>query len=600
MSEVSRRQFLVGAGIAALGGSSLVMSGCAGGTQETSDRAVSGTGSSVGKGGKVELEVIIEDGVLQRVNVLRSAESKGVGTRAIQILSDLMVSGQTLNIDTVAGATLSSGAFKLAVADALDDAGEDSADWKKRAKVVTELPEDLATSYDVIVVGSGGAGYATAITAAQSGRNTLMVEKLGITGGDTILSGGAISVPGNWFQKRDGIEDSVEKLAHDMLVGGDNIGDPALVQVIAEGAYGAMEWLTFEGGVAWQSYEQFFGGHSVARSLVPAGQEGSELITKLDKRSTEIDGLTIVCNMKAEELLTDASGAVCGIRATDTIGGQEFTFDAKAVVLACGGFGSNVEMRVKYNPAMDESILSTDSIGATGDGLVMASAIGAGLIDMQYIQTYPTCDVETGGLLYVGNMRLNQKAICVNREGDRFVEELERRDVISNAVTKQTDGVGYMVFNQAEVDSTQVFQVNASEVENLTSRGKLVKGDTLEEACAPFGIDAAELQKTIDKWNGFCAAGKDTDFNYRGKLNAIDGGPYYIMVFKPSVHYTMGGLHINPDAQVLDEAGTPIPNLFAAGEVAGHKMGDNRLGSCSIADVFVFGRVAGANASATI
>ena len=419
-----------------------------------------------------------------------------------------------------------------------------------------------------------------------------MIEKLGITGGDTILSGGAISVPNNYFQRRDGIEDSVEKLAEDMLVGGDNIGDPELVQVIAEGAYDAMEWLTFEADVAWQPYQQFFGGHSVARSLVPYGQEGSEIIVKLDKRCKEVDGLTIVRNMKAEELVVE-SGVVTGVKATHTLSGDPYTFKAKHVILATGGFGSNVEMRVKYNPKMDESILSTDSVGATGDGISMAEAIGANLIDMQYIQTYPTCDVETGGLLYTGNMRLNQNAICVNKEGKRYVEELERRDVISEATTQQTDGVGYMVFTQEQVDKTGVFNANKSEVENLLAREKMVKGDTLEEACKPFGIDAAELQKTIDTWNGYCAAGKDDDFNYRGTLNPINEGPYYVIVFKPSVHYTMGGLHINPQAQVLDDAGEPISGLMAIGEVAGHKMGDNRLGSCSIADAFVFGRRAG-------
>ena len=157
------------------------------------------------------------------------------------------------------------------------------------------------------MVGAGGAGYAAALTAARNGSSVVMIEKLGITGGDTILSGGAISVPNNYFQRRDGIEDSVEKLAEDMLVGGDNIGDPELVQVIAEGAYDAMEWLTFEADVAWQPYRQFFGGHSVARSLVPYGQEGSEIIVKLDKRCKEVDGLTIVRNMKAESSSSKAA-----------------------------------------------------------------------------------------------------------------------------------------------------------------------------------------------------------------------------------------------------------------------------------------------------
>ncbi|WP_283170780.1 flavocytochrome c [Curtanaerobium respiraculi] len=596
MAQLSRRNFLAGSMVAAAGGASLVLGGCSTAKPSTAKSGqVAGSGSATGKGGELVVETVLENGTLLHINVQKSQESFGVGTEAMDILNQLIVDGQTLNVDTVSGATISSMAFISAVSAALDNAGESSSKWKKRDKAAPELPSDIPTDVDV-VVGSGGGGYATALTAARKGSKVVMIEKLGITGGDTILSGGAIAAPNNYFQRRDGISDSAEKLAHDMLVGGDNIGDPDLVKVIAEGAYDAMEWLTFEADVAWQPYQQFFGGHSVARSLVPYGQEGSEIIVKLGKRCKDIANLTILRNMKAESLITTGN-AVTGVKATHTLTGDTYTFNAKHVVLATGGFGSNVDMRVKYNPKMDSSILSTDSVGATGDGITMAEAVGANLIDMQYIQTYPTCDIETGGLLYTGNMRLNQNAICVNKEGKRYVEELERRDVISEATTKQTDGVGYMVFTQEQVDNTGVFKANKSEVENLLARGKMIKADTLSDACEPFGINSSELEKTISSWNEYCKAGEDPDFKYRGKLNPINNGPYYIIVFKPSVHYTMGGLHINPQAQVLDASGNPIPGLMAVGEVAGHKMGNNRLGSCSIADVFVFGRLAGESVS---
>ena len=529
---------------------------------------------------------------------MKSRESYGVGTAGIDVLSDLIVKNQTLNVDMVTGATVSSMAFLAAVSDAVDASGMKSSEWKKREKAVPQAPEGLTTDVDVVVVGAGGAGYAAALTAAEAGKNVVLLEKLGIVGGDTILSGGAMAVPNNWFQKRDGIEDSVEKMAEDMIVGGDHVGDPDLVNVICEGAYGAMEWLIFNGGVAWQPYERFFGGHSVIRSLIPEGNEGSGIICKLDKRAEGLKNLKVCRNTKADELVQDASGAVVGLKATNTATGETYDFKAKAVILAAGGFGSNVEMRMRYNPEMDEKILSTDSVGATGDCHVMAEKIGANLIDMQYIQTYPTCDTQTGALLYVGNMRLENRAICINKEGDRFVEEMERRDVISNAIKEQTDGIGYMIFNQDGLDHTDIATVNAAEMDGLFGRGQLAKGETIAEVCEPFGIDAAELQKTVEKWNGYCKDGADPDFNYRAALNPIEGGPYYILAYKPSVHYTMGGLHINTDAQVLDSDGAPIPGLFAAGEQAGHKMGTNRLGSCSITDVFVFGRVAGANAAA--
>jgi fumarate reductase flavoprotein subunit/urocanate reductase len=603
MTELSRRKFIAGGAVAALGGM-FALTGCeqdSGQNPEQEGLNDSGerswTGSAIGKGGAFEVEVITANDRISRINILTSRESHGVGDAAIAMLSDLIVESQTLNIDTVAGATVSSMALVAAVSEALTNAGQDPDNWKERDHALPSLPESLETAVDVVVIGAGGAGYAAAITAAKEGRKVVLLEKLGITGGDTVLSGGAMAVPGNYFQKLEGIEDSVERMVQDMLVGGDNIGDPALVEIIANNAYDSMLWLTFEGGVAWQPYERFFGGHSVSRALIPMGNHGGELIVKLDMRASDVKSLTIARNMKAEELIVDASGTITGVKASNLLTGESYDFTCKSVILASGGFGANVEMRVKYNPDMDERILSTDSVGATGDGQIMAEKIGANLIDMQYIQTYPTCDSQTGSLLYVGNMRLEGRGICVNKEGDRFVEELERRDVISNAIKNQTDGQAYLLFNQYGADQTDVLQVNAAEYDSLEARKLIVKADTLEAACEPFGIDAAELQKTVDRWNQFCTDGQDTDFNFRDTLNPIEGGPYYILAYKPAVHYTMGGLHVDPDARVLNNDGAPIPGLYAAGEVAGHKMGTNRLGSCSIADIFVFGRIAGKNAA---
>ena len=602
MDRFSRRQFITGGAVAALGGT-LALAGCAPsgssnakGSNGAGSGSSAGIGSGMGKHGQFDVEVMVTDGNLDRITVLNSRETPGMGDVAMEELTQLIVDNQTLNVDTVSGATLSSMAFIGAVSDALDQAGQKSSDWRKRDKA-TPAQTELPASADVVVVGGGGAGFAAAITAANAGKSVVLLEKMGVFGGDTALSGGEMAAPGNWIQVQEGIADSPDALAKDMLEGGDNAGDPALVQIIAEGALDSSQWLTFEGGISWKHDLMQFGGHNTKRSIIPITHSGSEMTTKLTKRAGEIDTLTLAKNSPAVELVKSGD-AITGVKVKNTVTGEESTIACKAVVLASGGFGSNIDMRVKYNPAMDDSILSTDSVGATGDGITMGEAAGANLIDMQYIQTYPTCDTQTGALLYVGNMRLENRAICINKEGDRFVEEMERRDVISNAIKEQTDGIGYMIFNQDGLDHTDIATVNAAEMDGLFGRGQLAKGETIAEACEPFGIDAAELQKTVEKWNGYCKDGADPDFNYRAALNPIEGGPYYILAYKPSVHYTMGGLHINTDAQVLDSDAAPIPGLFAAGEQAGHKMGTNRLGSCSITDVFVFGRVAGANAAA--
>ncbi|WP_283170036.1 flavocytochrome c [Curtanaerobium respiraculi] len=601
MKGISRRSFVTGSAVAALGGT-LALTGCAsnahgpGGKSGTmADGAWVGTG--IGKHGEMTVEVVTKDNAIDRITVLDSRETQGMGDVAMEQMTDLIVDNQTLNVDTVSGATLSSMAFLTAVGDAIGQSGGSPETWKRHDHAALAVEDDMPTEADVIVVGAGGAGFAAAITAANEGKKVIMLEKLGIVGGDTSLSGGEMAAPGNWIQQQQGDQDSPEQLAKDMLEGGDNIGDPELVNVIANGTLDSTQWLTFEGGVSWEHDLLFFGGHSVERSIIPKGHTGSEMIVKLTRRAGKMKDLTIVKNMRATELVKDAAGNVTSVKAESQLTGDSYTFKGKAVVLACGGFGSNVDMRVKYNPDMDKKILSTDSVGATGDGLTMASAIGANLIDMQYIQTYPTCDPETGALLYVDDMRLESLAIMVNKEGDRFVEELDRRDVLSNAIKNQTDGKAYMLFNQAGADATGLLEEHADEYENLESRGIIIKADTLEEAANHFGINAAELQKTVDTWNGFAKTGVDTDFHYRDTITAIEGGPYYLNSYKPAVHYTMGGLHINTTAQVLDDAGNPIPGLYAAGEVAGHKMGTNRLGSCSMADIYTFGRIAGKQAA---
>ena len=184
-----------------------------------------------------------------------------------------------------------------------------------------------------------------------------------------------------------------------------------------------------------------------------------------------------------------------------------------------------------------------------------------------------------------------------NVEGQRFVEELGRRDVLSSAILAQTGECAYEIWDQAAADETHVVEFHYDEFENLSSRGLCVKADTIEECCEPFGIDAEALKETLAHWNEMADAGEDTDFNYRGKLSRIDTPPYYIMTYKPAVHYIMGGLRINTEAQVLNAEGNPIPGLYAAGENAGGKMGTNRLGSTSMSDIYVFGRIAGNNAA---
>ncbi|MBC5629685.1 flavocytochrome c [Clostridium sp. NSJ-6] len=551
------------------------------------------TGEGTGKGGKIVVELTMKDSKISDIKVVEHGETPGYAD-ALEKMSAEMITKNTLEVDMVSGATLSSTGILEAVKDAFNKTGASTDKLVAQEGEVSKEEREAEYSADVIVLGGGGAGLTAAIEAAQNGASVILVEKMPMVGGNTLISGGEMAAPGNWLQEKESIEDSKEQFYQDILKGGDNENDPELVRVLADNATTDAEWLKNEIGVTFEDYMLFFGGHSVKRSLVPKDASGVELIQKLSAKAEEVGVITHL-NTAATELVQE-DGKVVAVKAN--FDGKEITYKASnGVILATGGFGSNLDMRIKYNEEMNEKILSTNSVGSTGDGITMAEKLGAQLVDMEYIQTYPTCDPETGTLLYVGDVRLEGRSILVNKEGKRFVEELERRDVISKATVAQTDSVSYMFWDEASMEASKVNVKHKKEYDNLIERGILVKADTIEDAAAHFGIDAEELKKTVANYNEYAANGKDLEFNKRGELVAFTDGPYYIMKSRPAIHHTMGGIKINTNAEVLNTAGEVIDGLYAAGEVTGDIHGTNRLGSDAIADITVFGRVAGRNAA---
>ncbi|MDO4741163.1 MAG: flavocytochrome c, partial [Eubacteriales bacterium] len=457
------------------------------------------TGEGAGKGGLIKVEVTVENGELAAVKVLEHGETPGFAD-ALDTVGAAMVATNQVNVDIVTGATLSSNGLIAAVTDALTkgDVAIDALAAKEAAKAESDR-EDAYTA-DVIIVGAGGAGLSAAVTAAENGASVIVIEKMSNIGGNTLISGGEMAAPGNWLQEKEGIADDIETFYNDILKGGDNEADPALVRILADNALDAALWLRDDIGMIFEDYMLFFGGHSVMRSLVPLNATGVEMIEKLNAKAESLG--VIVHKSTAANKLEMTDGKVTTVKAD--YNGQEITYTANnGVILATGGFGSNIEMRKANNPDMDEKILSTNSVGSTGDGIVMAQELGAQVVDMQYIQTYPTCDAETGALLYVGDVRLEGRSILVNLEGKRFVEELERRDVISFAVTEQTGGVSYMFWDEASMQASGVAASHQQEYDDLIRRGKLVKADTIEEACAFFGINAEELKATVERYTQY-------------------------------------------------------------------------------------------------
>lgn len=552
-------------------------------------------GVGYGKGGKIKVEVSIEDDTITEIKTVSHNETPGFDN-AIKTLTENIISSNSTDVDIVSGCTLTSTGFKEAVNAALTSAGA-TADMLKKvsAEPKDKAVKDVEEKHDVIVIGAGGAGLTAAIEAKAAGADVIVLEKMPMAGGNTLISGAEYAASNNWLQKKEGIEDSVEQHVQDTLKGGDYKAKEELVRVLAENALAGAEWLRDEVGVVWEDELMFFGGHSVKRSLIPSGASGKEIITKLVAKAKEME-IPILLNTKANALITDENGKVIGVEATGE--NSKYTFNVnKAVIIASGGFGSNVEMRVKYNPEIDETILSTNTKGSTGDGIVMAEDAGANLLGMEYIQTYPICDPLTGTLLYYDDARLYGHTIIVNKEGKRFVEELGRRDVMSMAIKAQTGNVCYELLDQNGFDASKLQENHGPELEYLYRNNLLVKADTLEEAAEFFGIDAAELKNTVEKYNSYVDNGNDPEFNKRSLPSKVEVGPFYICKAAPAVHHTMGGIEINTNAQVLDKEGNIIEGLFAAGEVTGGIQGTNRLGSNALADITVFGRIAGQNAA---
>lgn len=596
---VSRRGFLAGAATLGLSaGAAALMGGCSA-TSAKAEAAgeaveVAGTGTAVGKNGEVTVRAVLSGDQLVDLELVESLETMGVGEAAQDTLKHLIIEHQTLNVDMVTGATLSSMAYVSAVKDALAAAGQDAKAWQKRDHAVVAR-EELSSSVDVVVIGSGGAGLSAAITAKKAGKSVLVLEKLDTIGGNSALSGAGYAAPGTWLQLRKGVEDSPDLMAQDMLTGGDNLGDPALVQTLCEGALDAMEWMTYEGGVSWGSACGQDGGHSVARTVQPVGY-GAAVMVKLAARAKKL-GVVLATGVTVDEIVRDGVGAVTGVKATDGLAGEQFTVSAARVVIASGGFGANLEMRTKYVPELTDEYGCTDAVGTTGDGIVMGQAVGAAVTGMEYIQTHPTGSTTTGNMLAMGSVRSKGFAFMVNKQGRRFVEELERRDAVCEAELAQEDGCGYFIFSKEDGVASGIYDRAADELGGMEADGTYVEGDTLEAVCEHFGVDVAGLKETIEIWNKDAQAGADSQFNYRSAMKPLGEAPYAMFSVTPIVHYTMGGLTINADAVVLDESGEPIPGLLAAGEVTGGIMGSNRLGTTSYVDIIVYGRIAGANAA---
>lgn len=549
-------------------------------------------GTGVGKHGDVTVAVTFDSGKIKDIKIVKQQENPVLAVKVFTDLKQHVIDTNSVQLDAISGATFSSKGFLDAVADAAKKAGVtlSKADKKAIKKAVKALPKE--SSYDVVVIGAGGAGFSAAIEAKNAGANVVLLEKMPAVGGNSLISGAEMNAAKNWVQPKLGInDDSPELHAEDTYKGGDMKGDMNVIKVMTHNALDAAKWCRDYLGVRFEDDNLFFfGGHSRKRALIPVGHTGTEFITKFQAKADEL-GIPIITNMKAEELIKDKSGRVVGVKAT--MNGASYTFNAKGgVVLATGGFGANPEMVKKYNPKIDERFKTTDAPGTTGEALYMAERAGAQLVNMGYIQTYPICDPISGVIELIADARFDG-AIMLNQEGKRFVEELQRRDVLSEAILKQTGGYCWVLWNDKIGSISNTVKEHPTEYEAFTKQGIMATCDDLKCVADFTKIPFDSLKGTVNRVSSMTGKGNDKDFNHRSGLVDMTQGKYYVIKAVPSVHHTMGGVRINEKAQALTAEGKAIPGLWAAGEVTGVTHGTNRLGGNAYTDIIVFGRIAG-------
>ena len=612
----------------------MFLTACGGSASSTSAAGgVSGSFTGTAKGmGEVSVTLTLTDNVITDCTAKGDEETPGIGSVVIEQFPGEVVEGNTINLDSISGATITSNAFVEAAKAALTEAGLNPDDYMAKADK-TANGETVSYDADVVVIGAGGAGMTAAMTAADAGQKVVILESQAMVGGNSARATGGMNAAKtvyqdeNEFDQAAGVEktlataaekyadnetitalaktvseqwaayqanptgyfDSVELMELDTMVGGKGINDPELVKTLCEGTADAIDWLD-ENGITLHNVSSF-GGASVKRIHRPVNEEGKVVsvgayMIPLLQENCEKRGIDIVLNTTVDTILTDANGAAVGVSGTDK-DGNTVVVNAKSVILATGGFGANLDMVTQYKPEL-AGFMTTNAAGAQGQGIEMATAIGAGTVDMDQIQIHPTVEANTAALITEG-LR-GDGAILVNANGERFIDEVGTRDVVSAAEIAQPGSYSWLIVDQAMVDASSVIQ-------GYIKKGYTKTGATYEELAKELDVDPATFANTMETWNGYVEAKNDPDFGRTSFANPLNNGPYYAIKVTAGVHHTMGGVTINSATEVLKEDGTVIPGLFAAGEVTGGVHGANRLGGTAVADFVVFGRIAGESAA---
>lgn len=605
------------------------------------------TSTQMGRNAGVTVEVTVSEDKIEDVKITDHAETLSVAGVALERVPAQIVENQTTKIDNVTGATVTTNTIKNAVNDCLSQAGVSAASLPEAHATAGEAIEKTA---DVIIVGAGGAGMSAAVTVLQNGSSAVVIEKTSMAGGNTVVCGGVINAADTeWAAQYDVQtgEEGILKTFADMKVedfpeeyqatfttlkgqideylangdltkhfdsvefhiiqtyyyglrtslDGDVIyGDYDLVSTMCENAMPTVDWLETL-GVEWQNVVTQATGGMWRRGHNPSMPKGESYVAVLEPMITELGG-EIMYETKGTELITDESGKVVGVKAVQA-DGTEVTLNAnKSVILATGGYGQNIDMVIEndnYWGNISREIGCTNVSGEQGEGIVMATAVGAGTTGMEFVQLMAIADPDSGDLFTGLVPQSTANYILINKEGKRFVDDCAPRDVLAKAAI-DNGGEFFMIADINIAENSRWL----SNWEEQVERGNTIMADTLEELAEKMGFNeeqTANFLASIEEVNKCVDDGVDPVFGKTAFDLKVEEGPFFASPRKPAIHHTMGGLTINENAEVLDTDGNAIEGLFAAGEVVGGIHAGNRVGGNAVSDCLVFGRIAGASAS---